>query len=193
MYTMVVMIYQCCVLIITVKNIDYRCIMYNISKSETINLLENPVLKDRGYILIFKTMFFFHFFLCDIYKMVDIMDVYNSLNISAVTVTKNSETLRFVPDDLKTKKMCKHAVKKISYLLRYVSDQYKTRQMCHEAILENDRTLKSVPNCYENQEMCNKAVENYPHELEFVPECYKTQNMCDKAVNAYPYTIELAP
>ena len=34
--------------IITVKNVDYRCIMYNISKSEAINLLENSVLEDRG-------------------------------------------------------------------------------------------------------------------------------------------------
>ena len=34
---------------ITVKNVDYRCIIYNISKSEAINLLENSVLKDRGY------------------------------------------------------------------------------------------------------------------------------------------------
>ena len=36
--------------IITVKNLDYRCIIYNISKSEAINLLENSVLEDRGYI-----------------------------------------------------------------------------------------------------------------------------------------------
>ena len=53
--------------IITVKNVDYHCIMYNISKSEGINLLENSVLdsisrskavnllenfvlEDRGYI-----------------------------------------------------------------------------------------------------------------------------------------------
>ena len=35
--------------IITVKNVDYHCIIYNISKSEAINLLENSVLKDRGY------------------------------------------------------------------------------------------------------------------------------------------------
>ena len=35
--------------IITVKNIDYCCIMYNISKSEAINLLENSVLEDRRY------------------------------------------------------------------------------------------------------------------------------------------------
>ena len=35
---------------ITVKNVDYCRIMYNISKSETINLLENSMLEDSGYI-----------------------------------------------------------------------------------------------------------------------------------------------
>ena len=34
----------------TVKNVGYCCIMYNISKSEVLNLLENSVLEDRGYI-----------------------------------------------------------------------------------------------------------------------------------------------
>ena len=37
--------------------------------------------------------------------MVDIMDVYKSLNISIGTVMKNLEILKFVPDYLKTKKM----------------------------------------------------------------------------------------
>ena len=36
--------------IITVKNVDYCCIIHNISKSEAINLLENSVLGDRGCI-----------------------------------------------------------------------------------------------------------------------------------------------
>ena len=36
--------------IITVKNVDYRCIINNISKTEAINLLENSVLEDRGFI-----------------------------------------------------------------------------------------------------------------------------------------------
>ena len=34
------------VAIITVKNVDYCCIMYHISKSEAINLLVNYVLQD---------------------------------------------------------------------------------------------------------------------------------------------------
>ena len=36
--------------IITIKNVDYRCIIHNISKSEAINLLESSVLEDRGCI-----------------------------------------------------------------------------------------------------------------------------------------------
>ena len=34
--------------IITIKNVEYRCIIYNISKSEAINLLKNSVLEKRG-------------------------------------------------------------------------------------------------------------------------------------------------
>ena len=58
---------------------------------------------------------------------------------------RNPEMLKFVPDHLKTKKMCKHAVKKLPYLLRYAHDKYKTRQMCGKAILENGGTLNSLP------------------------------------------------
>ena len=36
--------------IFTVKNVDYGCIIHNISKSETIDLLKNSVLKNFGYI-----------------------------------------------------------------------------------------------------------------------------------------------
>ena len=61
--------------------------------------------------------------------MVDIMDVYKSLNISIGTVMKNSKMSKSVPDHLKTKEMCKHAVKKFSYLLRYVPYQYNTQAM----------------------------------------------------------------
>ena len=36
--------------IITVKNVDYHCIIHNISKSKAINLLQNSVLKSCAYI-----------------------------------------------------------------------------------------------------------------------------------------------
>ena len=34
-----------CIAIITVKNVDYRCIVYNISKSGAINFLKNSLLE----------------------------------------------------------------------------------------------------------------------------------------------------
>ena len=44
--------------------------------------------------------------------MVDIMDIYKSLNTSIGTVMENPEILKLVSDRHKTKKVCKHAVKK---------------------------------------------------------------------------------
>ena len=73
------------------------------------------------------------------------MDISKSVKISIRTVMRNQEMLRFVPDHLKTKKMCKYAVEKLPFLIRYVRDQYKIQQMCDKAILENGGTLESVP------------------------------------------------
>ena len=36
--------------IITVKNVDYCCIIHSVSKSESINLLSSSFLEYRGYI-----------------------------------------------------------------------------------------------------------------------------------------------
>ena len=53
------------------------------------------------------------------------MDIYKSIKINIGTVIKNPELLKFVPDHLKTKKLCKHAVKKLPFVIRYVPDQYR--------------------------------------------------------------------
>ena len=95
------------------------------------------------------------------------MGICKSLNISIGTVVENPEMLKFVSYHLKTKKIDKHAVKKLPYLLRYVADQHKAQQMCEKAILWNSGTLKSVFDWYKNQEMCNEAVDNYCHALVF--------------------------
>ena len=55
------------------------------------------------------------------------MGTYKSVKIIIGTVMRNSKRLKFVPDHLKTRKVCKHAVKQLPYLLRYVPDQYKTQ------------------------------------------------------------------
>ena len=44
---------------------------------------------------------------------------------------KNPEMLKFVPDNLKTKKICNYTVKKLPFVIRYVhaTDQYDTRNL----------------------------------------------------------------
>ena len=59
--------------------------------------------------------------------MVGIMVIYKSLNTSIGTVMKNPEMLKCVPGHLKTKKKCKHTLKKLPYLLRYVSIRINIR------------------------------------------------------------------
>ena len=102
--------------------------------------------------------------------MIDIMDVYKSLNISTLTVMKNPRMLKFIPDYLKTKKCVSMQLKND----RIYSDMFLIYIRLKKAILENNGTLKFVPGCYKNREMCNKAADNYLHALEFVSECYKT-------------------
>ena len=49
-----------------------------------------------------------------------------TLKVSIGAIIIGPEMLRFVPDHLKTKKMCKHAVKKLPFIIRYVAGRYKT-------------------------------------------------------------------
>ena len=65
--------------IIALQNIDYRCIIHNISKSEIINLLKSAMLENRACIsnnIVFIFSLIILIFLYSIYKMVHIMDIY---------------------------------------------------------------------------------------------------------------------
>ena len=57
------------------------------------------------------------------------------LKISIGAVMKYPEMLKFFPDDLKLKNVCKHAVLKLPFVIRYVADQFKTQKMFDEGVL----------------------------------------------------------
>ena len=65
---------------------------------------------------------------------------FESLKINIGTVMIYPKMLKFVADLLKTKKVCKHAVKTLPFVIRYVADRYKTQQMCDKSIPVNSRT-----------------------------------------------------
>ena len=130
----------------------------------------------KKYCLSIQGKFFFAFCFAK-FKIVDreySMGINKSVKVSIGTVRKNPEMLKFVPDHLETKTMCKHVVKKLTFVIRYFPDYYRTHQMCDKSILENGGTLKSVTDCYKDPQICDKAVGSYPNALEFALECYKT-------------------
>ena len=47
---------------------------------------------------------------------------YKSLKTSIGSIIRNPETLISVPGQLKAKKTCKHAVKKLPFLITYIPD-----------------------------------------------------------------------
>ena len=71
--------------------------------------------------------------------------------ISIGAIIKNPESLKSFPDHLKTKEMCKNAVKKLQFIIRYVPDRYKSQEMCDDIMVENGRTLVFFSDCYKNQ------------------------------------------
>ena len=103
-------------------------------------------------------MYFYFLFCFSIYKIVDIEHStdnhkFSKISIGAISNNEKSRNIKICSDHLKTKKKCKHAIKKLSFVLRYVPDRYKTQHMCNKVILENGATLEFVPNCYRNQQM----------------------------------------
>ena len=50
------------------------------------------------------------------------MDIYKSVKISIGVVMRNPNMLKFVPDHLKTKKMCKHEAKKLRFINMFLID-----------------------------------------------------------------------
>ena len=82
--------------IITIENVDYQCIIHNISKCEAIILLKHFLLEHCGYIWknfvwnfsLFKTVFLLF---CLVYIKWLIVWASMSLNISIEAVMKNSK------------------------------------------------------------------------------------------------------
>ena len=75
---------------------------------------------------------------------------YKILKISIAEIAKDIEMLRFVPDYLKTEKMCKNGVKKFLFVIKYVPDQFKTEETCDKVIIENGGILGFIPDCYKD-------------------------------------------
>ena len=68
--------------------------------------------------------------------------------VNIAEIIKDPNMSEFVPDHVKTKKMCKHAIKKLLFQVYYVPDRHKTQQMCSKVSLRNSGMLMLICDCY---------------------------------------------
>ena len=95
-------------LLLQIKNVNYRCFIHNFRKSEANNLFKTYFPKDRGYIWKIFSKFlvysrYSNFFYFSIYNMVDCeysIGICKSLKNSVETIMGNPEILKFVTDNL---------------------------------------------------------------------------------------------
>ena len=73
-------------------------------------LSQFSVYSEQLFLFLFVCLFVCLF---SIYKIGDSMDTCKSLNINIGAAMKNLEMLKFIPDHLKTKNMCKYPTKKL--------------------------------------------------------------------------------
>ena len=76
--------------------------------------------------------------------------------------------LRFVLDHLKTKNMCRTAVKQLLLVIKYVPDRYMTKEMTDKVISQNGGKAFFLT-ATRITKICDQA-------LRFDPDSYKAQN-----------------
>ena len=142
-------------------------------------------------------------------------------NMIKCHVTFNPNTLKIVPENMKTEEMCKMAVKANYWTLEFVPENMKTEEMCKMAVKENivpqknfnrnvysggdisisyiirinkDRcALKFVPEHMKTEELCKMAVNQNGRALKFVPEHMKTEELCKIALNQNESVLKFVP
>ena len=89
--------------------------------------------------------------------------------------------------------MCDKAVRREPNTVRHVPDNLKTQEMCGKAFEKNSLSLKYIPNCFKTQGICDPAVRIEPYLLANVPNFFKTQKMCNKAVRDDYFSVWFVP
>ena len=87
--------------------------------------------------------------------------------------------LYYVPDYLKTKKVCDDAVDKNPEVFFLVPDRFKTKDMRIKALEVDPWSSYDIPDNLKTEGMCNKAVENDRSSLQYVPDCFVIQLQLD--------------
>jgi hypothetical protein len=108
-------------------------------------------------------------------------------------VRKDGSYLQYVPEALKTPKLCKIAVEQNIRALEYVPETLRTPELCKLTVEKNGRALYFVPEALRTLELCKIAVENDGVALYHVPEVLKTPELYKIAVENEGRTLHSVP
>ncbi|GHT17625.1 hypothetical protein AGMMS4956_21130 [Bacteroidia bacterium] len=109
-------------------------------------------------------------------------------------VANKGEALQFALDKFKNAPLCDHAMKenpKLAFL--YVPDSVKTPKMCETAVTADGRNLQHVPKEQISKDLCKTAVQNFGKSLEFVPRILCDKEMCMLAVTQEGTNLKFVP
>jgi hypothetical protein len=107
-------------------------------------------------------------------------------SIATIAVRNVSNTLQFVPEEMRTEQLCRRAVEKNGRALRHVPEKLRSREICNLAIQTRGLALEYVPEQFKTPEMCQQAVEDQSRALEFVPDKVRTPELYITAMGEDP-------
>ncbi len=109
-------------------------------------------------------------------------NIQNYEDIAITAVKKAGDTLRFVPEELRTEKLCKYAVANNGWSIRDVPEKLVDENICLSAVTVNGDTLRDIPEKYKTEKVCRQAVLTSGHMLGHVPLKLRSRDMCIDAM-----------
>lgn len=97
-------------------------------------------------------------------------------------IRNNSRTLRNIPPQVRTYKICLEVVKTDGKYLKDVPENLKTEEICIEAIKRKQYALEYIPKELKNNEFYNKVLEIEPLAIEFIPREYISKDLISKVI-----------
>jgi len=93
-------------------------------------------------------------------------------NIYEIAVKQHGCSLRDVPLEFKTEKLCQIALNHRygTTALEYVPEELKTAKLCQLAINNNGMALKYVPDELKTTKLCKKAVKDCGLAIQYIPD-----------------------
>ena len=125
------------------------------------------------------------------------LDRMSTIGEALDAVQENGEMLEFIPDKLRSARVCLAAFRQTPLAIQYMPEAFLDADMCAEAVASPDggwHLLRYVPDALKTAEMCLEAVRQNGHALQFVPKALRTRELCLVALReGAPWGLEDLP